>query len=200
MLNCGLFSIVLLFSNKNIRFSPELRYLMKQEERNRNTDANKPEPLSGENRPFGILFLGWINFFILGVASLAFFLTLYFNIHSPNSQIVLEEIKKYLPSGNAPEAYFKIAVILQIAISCIFSLSGIGLLLRKEWARKLTLTFSFFITLVLFISVLFRSDLVKSAIGQIIYPGVLIFYLTNKKVQKHFVPVEKKDIPGKGQG
>jgi len=58
----------------------------------------------------------------------------------------------------------------------------------KEWARKLTIYFCFFMVALVFISTILNPQLIGQAIFQIIYPGVLILYFTNKKVENFFIP------------
>jgi len=137
-------------------------------------------------RPAGVWILGAVNFFIFGVVSLVSALYVYINISSSGTGKILEELQKNFPDISVDPEQFKIAVLFQIAVAVIFVFSGYGLILRKEWARKLTLYFSFFMVAVAFITALFNSALVAQAIIQIVYPGVLIIYFTNKKIEKFF--------------
>ncbi|MCK4519846.1 MAG: hypothetical protein KAT96_01610 [Candidatus Omnitrophica bacterium] len=149
---------------------------------------------------WGILILGGLNFFILGLLSLNFFLFLYQNPASPTSQALTAEINKFLSGEFLSAEQFKAIVLSQIIAAGIFLISGLGLLLKKEWGRRLTLYFSFFTVILAAVSVLFRSVLINQAILQVIYPGILIFYFTNKKVEAYFVPLKNKETKEKING
>jgi hypothetical protein len=142
--------------------------------------------------PLGVLLLGGFNFFVLGLFSLFVFGATYLNTQSQGSQKLLEEFRRYIPQSTINEEQFKVVLLLQLAISAVFALSGLGLLLKREWARRLTLYFSFFIVILAFLAVLVSTSLTTQAIVQVIYPGILIFYLTNKKVEQYFVPSKTK--------
>ncbi len=122
--------------------------------------VNYCEKAKQGKRPLGVLIFGGFNFFVLGIASFIFFLTLSHNISPPSTQRVLvkpsesisssrshellEELKKSFLQVELTPAQVKTVITLQIFISLLFSIAGGGLLLRKEWARKYTLYFSFF--------------------------------------------------------
>jgi len=145
--------------------------------------------------PLGVLILGGFNFFILGIVSLIAFGSMYLNLSSAAIQTILEEFRKYFPRETLGEAQLKTAFILQIAIAAVFTLSGYGLLRGKEWGRRLTLYFAFVMAGLVFLTVLFSAAFAGQAILQVIYPGILIFYFTNKKIQDYFVPpkIEKTE-------
>lgn len=137
-------------------------------------------------RILGLLILGGFNFIVLGILSLGFFLFIYKNPSSETGQILLAEFSKHIPGKDLTLEQFRAAVLSQIILAAIFLVSGWGLLNRKEWGRRLTLYFSFFMVILAAVTVLFRFSLINSAISQIIYPGILIIYLTNKNVEKVF--------------
>lgn len=149
-----------------------------------------------KKRPWGVAILGGINCFILGALSLILFYPLYRNPDSITSQALIAEVNKFLSGQILSSSQFKIIVLAQIAVALIFLFSGIGVLLKREWGRRLTIYFSFFTVIVTAVSVLFSSMLVNQAILQVIYPGVLIFYFTNKKVEEYFGGSPKKQEKG----
>ncbi len=152
----------------------------------------------GKKKPLGILILGGFNFVILGVLSLGFFFLVYSDPTSETGKALLDEFSKHLPDKTLTMGQFKSVILSQIILAGIFLASGWGILNRKEWGRRLTLYFSFFLVILAAISVLFQSSLINSALLQIIYPGVLILYLTNKDVEKLFVlPRKKKEAEEK---
>lgn len=152
--------------------------------------------MNEKRNPLGLLILGGINCFILGIPSFIFCLSLHLGFFPAKGQMLFEELKKkYLPEVTISLAQFKIAIILQMIVASIFTISGLGLLLGKEWARKITLYFAFVIVILTLLVVLFNNTLIKQAIIQIIYPGILIFYLTNKKIEHYFSSGKKRPRP-----
>ncbi len=113
--------------------------------------------------------------------------SMYFYPQSQLSQKSLKEISAYLPEITITQEQFKIVLILQMAISAIFAVSGLGLLLQKEWGRRATLYFSFAMVIIAFVAVLFSGTVITHSIVQIIYPGIMIFYLTSKKIEEYFI-------------
>jgi len=113
-------------------------------------------------------------------------LLVYINLSPENWQTVLEMLKEKT-QGMTPEYnQFKNSLLVQMVIAFIYACSGAGLLLQKEWGRKLTLYFSFTIVIFLFISALTNPRFITQAIVQVIYPAILIIYFTNKKVESYF--------------
>ena len=151
-----------------------------------------------KKKPLGILILGGFNFVVLGVLSLGFFFLVYKDPSSGTGKVLLTEFSKHLPGQVLTPEQFKSVVLSQIILAGIFLVSGWGILNRREWGRRLTLYFSFFMVVLAAVSVLFQSSLINKAILQIIYPGILILYFTNKDVEKLFViPQEKKEVEEK---
>ena len=139
-----------------------------------------------QKKPLGVSILGWINCAVFG--ALFFFMSVssYLKATPQDLEKITEIFKSQGISSQITFQQFKIACIFYIGIALVFFLSGLGLLLRKEWARKLTLGFAFFAVVVVFLAVLVSPALIQQAIVQIIYPGILIIYFTNKKVEAYF--------------
>jgi len=151
-----------------------------------------------KKKPLGILILGGFNFVVFGVLSLGFFFLVYSDPASETGKALLAEFSKHLPDKTLTLGQFKSVLLSQIILAGIFLASGWGILNRKEWGRRLTLYFSFFMVILAAVSVLFQSSLINSALLQIIYPGVLILYFTNKDVEKLFVlPRNKVEVEEK---
>lgn len=151
-----------------------------------------------QKKPLGLLILGGFNFVVLGVLSLGFFFLVYKDLSSETSKVLLTEFSKHLPNQTLTLEQFKTVILVQIFLAGTFLVSGWGILSRKEWGRRLTLYFSFFMVILAVVAVLFRAALINSVILQIIYPGILILYFTNKDVEKLFVlPQEKKEVEEK---
>jgi len=131
---------------------------------------------------------------VLGVLSLGFFFFVYKDPTSETSKALLAEFSKYIPGQTLTPEQFKSVILSQIILAGIFLVSGWGILSRKEWGRRLTLYFSFFMVILAAVSVLFQSSLINSVLLQIIYPGILILYFTNKKIESYFVPAKNEDV------
>jgi len=139
-----------------------------------------------KKKPLGLLILGGLNFIVLGVLSLGFFSIVYADPSSETSKAMLIEFSKYAPDQSLSTEQYKLIILSQIILAVIFLISGWGILKRKDWGRRLTLYFSFFMVTLSVVSVLFQPGLINSAILQTIYPGILIIYFTNKNVEKIF--------------
>lgn len=130
--------------------------------------------------------MGGLNCFIFGLASLGISLSAYFKTTSLDYDKIVDLLKERGALTSLSYQQFKGMILISGFISFVFFLTGWGLLLRKEWARRLIIYFSFFFVLLAFLSIFFSSSLIKQAILQIIYPGILIIYFTNKKVETYF--------------
>jgi len=142
--------------------------------------------------PTGILVLGGINLFIFGLLFLSVSFFTYQEL-SARGDFLLSEIEKYIPNVEIESQQLKVVVLAQMAIALIFCTSGAGIFCRKEWARRLTIYFSFFLVIMALFSVLVAPSLAAQAILQVVYPGILIFYFTNKRVEKYFIVEKPKE-------
>ena len=147
-----------------------------------------------ERGPRGIFILGGLNCFVFGLLFLIIFTSIYFKATPQDLEKAMEVFEsKGIPFEITFEQ-FKLAIGIHIITFLIFLVSGAGLLLRKEWARKVTIYFSFFIVALTVVSALTQPSLIKQAIMQVIYPGILIVYFTNKNIEKHFTHHNNKNI------
>lgn len=131
--------------------------------------------------PPGVFILGGLNC-LLGFATLIqsintrpqdleSFQEVFKNKHLP-AQITLEQLKFYN--------------VISAVMAIIFLISGLGIVLRKEWARKLTIYFSFAIAAFMFMTVITQPALIGLVIFQAIYLGIFIIYFTNKNIEEYF--------------
>ncbi|MCP4653443.1 MAG: hypothetical protein GY858_08725 [Candidatus Omnitrophica bacterium] len=134
--------------------------------------------------PLGIKILGVINCLFFGAIS---FLSALVNYVKPSPEL-LETMEVFAKSAgtHANVNQIKLTMLLQMPIAIFFIIMGAGLLLRKKWARKSALYFSFAIAILILLSVIMQPALIKLAIVQVAYPGFLIVYLTSKKTTKWF--------------
>lgn len=136
--------------------------------------------MNKQKKPGGVLILGLFNLVILGIIQLIAFLI------PQDWQALNKMLNENGININLTPVLIKIMIIIQLIISLIFIVSGIGLLRGKNWARNLTIYFAFAICLLTLVSVLLSPSMVQQGILQIIYPGILILYFTNKNVEAHF--------------
>ena len=141
--------------------------------------------------PLGVKILGGLNC-LLGFASLI----RYFKITPEDFQKSLELFQnKNLPADITFEQ-FKTYNIVPMLVSFVFLVSGVGILLRKEWARKTTLYVSFSLAILIFVSILVHPAMVRLVGPQILYLGVIIVYFTNRKIENFFVPEKRQGQAG----
>jgi Na+-translocating ferredoxin:NAD+ oxidoreductase RnfD subunit len=148
-----------------------------------------------QKKPLGVTILGWINCAVFGALFFLMSLSSYLKATPQDLEKITEIFKSQGISSQITFQQFKIACIFYIGIAVMFFLSGLGLLLGKDWARKLTLAFAFLAVVVVFLAVLISPALIQQAIMQIIYPGILIIYFTNKKVEEYFRDTNKRINP-----
>ncbi|MFH1504582.1 MAG: hypothetical protein ABIH08_04245 [Candidatus Omnitrophota bacterium] len=150
--------------------------------------------MAGEARtktPIGILVLGGLNCFFLGFIFFVSSLINYFKITPEEFDKILQTFRSLgvqASPGQAEITYqqFKPYSFIPIIIALVFFISGSGILFRKEWARKLTVYFSFTAAIFIFFTVLAQASLIRLVIAHIVYLGVLIIYFTNKNVEGYF--------------
>ena len=145
------------------------------------------------NIPLGVIILGRINCFFLGIVFFGMFLSFYTKITPEKFDIIVQTLKNKGFYQEVTMEQFRLAIKLYMFGSCIFFISGLGLMLKKEWGRILTLIFSFIIVIFTLLSVLSQPAIIMQAMIFIIYPGILIFYFTNKNVEKFFKILQKRE-------
>jgi hypothetical protein len=141
----------------------------------------------GEKRhPLGILILGGLNFFVFGLLFLLIFLGSFFRATPQDLEKIAKLFKDNGMEVTMTFEQFRIINITYILASLLFLVSGWGLLRKYEWARKLTVYFSFGVLFFIFITALFNFTLISQLIVYAIYPGMLIVYFTSKKIENYF--------------
>lgn len=143
--------------------------------------------------PLGVILLGRLNCFVFGLGFLIISLTVYFNINPQNFEQIAETFRSSGLTFEITQEQLKIAVLINVLVCGIFFISGAGLLLRREWARRMTIYFSLAVVIITFIATIAQPAFIAQALLQVVYPGVLIFYLTNKEVEKYFKAKQKED-------
>ncbi|MDD3296085.1 MAG: hypothetical protein PHU64_01850 [Candidatus Omnitrophica bacterium] len=143
-------------------------------------------PIKKEQKPLGLIIFGMANLVVFGALPLVAFATLLLNPSSSFQETFSQELARYFPEISLEGPQVTAIFAAQTVIAAVFCISGLGLILKKEWARKITLGFSFFVVVIAFLAALSNRAMITRAIVQIIYPGALILYFTNTKVAQYF--------------
>jgi len=142
--------------------------------------------------PLGVILLGKINFFLFGWA--VFILSCYVLINL-NQDVLKQANDLLLQEGISFEltmAQVKAALMIQVFLSFLFIVSGFGLVKVKEWGRKYTVYYAFSLVVFTFLTAVIQRTFVAQAVLQIVYPGILIYYFTNKKIEAYFLKTEQE--------
>ncbi len=131
--------------------------------------------------PLGVMILGGLNCFI-GLSTLANYLS----ITPDNFQKFSQALEANRFSQEVTFQQFKAASSIFLLLAALFIASGVGVILKKNWARKITLYFSFIILIMILLSTLNQPGLISFFIIHAVYFAALIFYFTNKRVEEHF--------------
>ncbi len=135
----------------------------------------------------GIFILGAINigwFGILLLANLLLYVSL--TIKPQLFETITELIKSRGIEATFTYTTVKTATLIQMVICFLYVISGVGVIKRKQWGRKFTIYFASIYVLVLFILTILQPPIVRYTFFRIIYPGILIWYFTNKKILHNF--------------
>ncbi len=147
---------------------------------------NQHENKKEERLPLGVRLLGAINFYILGIVALIGSAFTYFTLTEED----LPQIRTFLSRAGVDVKLsyeeVKISSFISALVAIVYILSGWGLLRRKEWARRLTVYFAFAWVLLYFLTFLISPQTISQALIQIVYPGILIFYFTSRKIETRF--------------
>ncbi|MDD4182414.1 MAG: hypothetical protein PHT53_01130 [Candidatus Omnitrophica bacterium] len=133
-----------------------------------------------KKKPVGVIVLGMFNLVVLGMIQLITFLM------PQNWQMIQKMLKESGINVNLSPSLLKTMIVIQSVVSLVFIICGAGLLFKKEWARKFTVYFAFSIAALVLISVLLSPASIRQAVVQIIYPGILIIYFTNRNIEDYF--------------
>lgn len=142
--------------------------------------------MNDTKKPLGVQIFGGLNCCVFGFLFLAVFLITYLKVTPEDLASVTALFKE---KGFAmPLSYrqFKILILVYVALASLLAISGAGLLKKKEWARKVTVHFSFIWLLLIFLTALLNPALITQVITYAVYPGILVIYFTNKRIETYF--------------
>ncbi|MDD5194585.1 MAG: hypothetical protein PHQ96_02785 [Candidatus Omnitrophica bacterium] len=142
--------------------------------------------MDNNKQPLGISIFGGLNCFVFGFFFAAIFITTYLKTTPQDLNTITTLFKSKGFAVQITYRQFKILNIIYIITSCVLAASGAGLLLKREWARKVTVLGSFAWLALISLAAILNSALITQLIVYCFYPGALVIYFTNKKVENYF--------------
>lgn len=126
--------------------------------------------------------------FVFGLLFLLTSITAYF-VTTPQDYENIKELlgEKRVTVDLSYQKFKTTGLLVNSITSVLFLFSGAGILSRKEWARKCTVYFCFLWVAMIFLASLLTPVFIKHLFTQIVYPGIIIIYFTNKKVVDYFL-------------
>ncbi len=136
-----------------------------------------------DKTPKGIFVFAFLNTFLFGLLPLFVFTKVLFDPRL--AEMFVEKLKVSLSQEGSYEV-FRWIFVAQLVIAFIFFLLGVGLFFKKEWARRATVYFSFLLLVLTVVAVFANPSQISHILLNAIYPAILIFYLTNKRIEGYF--------------
>jgi len=156
------------------------------EELNNNAPVEEPKQQAViVPRPIGVTIIGLINLVLRGLAGLAAGLLIRGLSPDKLAQLKAQALQWGMEIPLGP-AELKTAANAQMAVATIFIISGAGLLIGKDWARRLTLYFSLAMLFMAAAMVFMAPQSAGMALAEAIYPAIVVYYLTKKDVRQYF--------------
>jgi len=87
---------------------------------------------------------------------------------------------------NLTPQQLKMLILPQAGIALFYILTAAGILLRKEWARKALVYFSFTLAVFMALGVIARPAAIMQIMVQAVHPGIMIYYFTGGSVVEWF--------------
>ncbi|MCF7869565.1 MAG: hypothetical protein K9L69_00925 [Candidatus Omnitrophica bacterium] len=134
-----------------------------------------------QKNPKGILILG-ILIIVFGVLSLINYFTLNYNHYTDS----LEKIGQGKIGSQFNQSQVKTANNISLIFSIFLLLSGLGILYRKEIARKVMVWFSAFIIVLFVLAAILQPSSIIFAFPQFLFFSLIALYFTNKNIKEFF--------------
>lgn len=141
---------------------------------------------------FLISTLGWINLLLLGLIPFISSLILYINYNTSLGETLINQIKEKGFNIELNPQQLKFFLIPQIFISCLFIISGAGIVKKRAWAQKFTIIFSFLLGILFFLSIILNPSSIRETFFYALYCGVLVLVFTHKSIDEYFLSPNKK--------
>ncbi|MFO8053222.1 MAG: hypothetical protein R6U54_04635, partial [Candidatus Omnitrophota bacterium] len=84
------------------------------------------------------------------------------------------------------QSQMKMANNISLILSVFLLLSGLGILYRKEMARKVMVWFSVFIIILFVLAAIMQPSSIIFAFPQFLFFSLVALYFTNKKIKNFF--------------
>lgn len=130
---------------------------------------------------------GCVNTVLLGAIPAILFLSIIFFLPAEFAEEIWQLLQKkgvFLPAENLEE--FRGVLKVQAVMAVMFIVSGVGILRQKEWGRRFTVYFAFFLLVLVLVSIISVPATLAYLVFNIFYPGVLVLYFTNQHIGEHF--------------
>ncbi|MCF7887222.1 MAG: hypothetical protein K9L71_02275 [Candidatus Omnitrophica bacterium] len=131
--------------------------------------------------PKGILILG-VLIIVFGVLSLINYFTLDYKQYAES----LERIGQGEIGLQINQGQVKMANNISLILSIFLLLSGLGILYRKEIARKVIVWFSVFIIILFVLAAILQPSSIIFAFPQFLFFSLIALYFTNRNIKKFF--------------
>jgi len=159
------------------------------EEKNEILSEQPEENKISAAAPRGILAFGIVSCLIFGLIGLM----LLFVLAVMRPEDVTRARAIFTETGIPPNitdaelfTALRAGVTAAIALFAPLAAGSVGVILKKEWGRRVTLFGAFVFVVWMCVSAMGNPLAAGRAAALIVYPGILIFYLTSKNVVKFF--------------
>jgi len=141
--------------------------------------------------PRGVRIISFLNVFVFGLLPLSASL---FVLFSPSRMTEMLSLFAQVDSvfKNLAEKQLRFLLLAQIGIGLVYFMTGLALMRGREKGRRATVALALAFLFLVLISVIINPAAVSQAVTNAVYPGIIIFYLTNKNVEQWFK--EKAEI------
>jgi magnesium-transporting ATPase (P-type) len=135
-----------------------------------------------QKNPKGILILGAL-IIVFGVLFLINYFTLDYNQYAES----LERIGQGEIGSQINQSQVKTANSISLILSIFLLLSGLGILYRKEIARKIMVWFSAFIISLFVLAAILQPSFIVFVFPQFLFFSLIALYFTNKNIKEFFL-------------
>jgi hypothetical protein len=137
-------------------------------------------------KPLGVIIFGSLNCFFFGIFLTFSSIIVYCGITPQAYSQINELLSRQGLNSAIPYEQYKIKLLLMAVLSFVFFISGLGLVIKREWGRKLTVYYSFALLIWMVIKAITAPSFIDTAFIRALYPAALIFYFTGKRVTQFF--------------
>lgn len=137
-------------------------------------------------KPLGVVVFGGLNCFFFGIFLAFSSLIVYCGITPQSYSQINDILVRQGLNSTIPYEQYKIKVLLMAILALVFFISGLGVIIKREWGRKLTVYYSFALVIWMVTKAISAPDFIDTAFMRALYPAMLIFYFTGKRATQFF--------------